>query len=145
MLSLGSKKTILNCLMVDNCFLGPKPELRIAVGVWQQSILRLKRLFVIGNLLRQRSVGESGVGMRGFELRNDVAGELVKRTFTLEYWNDDGWYVGKLREVPGVFSQGETVEELENNIRDAYQMVIEDSNDEKRADAKTKDISLEVG
>ena len=82
--------------------------------------------------------------MRGFELRNDVAGELVKRTFTLEYWTDDGWYVGKLREVPGVFSQGETVEELENNIRDAYRMVIEDANDEKRADAKTKDISLEV-
>ena len=22
------------------------------------------------------------------------------RTFTLDYWIDDGWYVGKLREVP---------------------------------------------
>ena len=34
------------------------------------------------------------------------------RTFTLDYWIDDGWYVGKLREVPGIFSQGETFEEL---------------------------------
>ena len=25
--------------------------------------------------------------------------------FTLEYWIDDNWYVGRLREVPGVFSQ----------------------------------------
>ena len=28
------------------------------------------------------------------------------KNFTLEYWIDDGWYVGRLREVPGVFSQG---------------------------------------
>ena len=42
------------------------------------------------------------------------------RTLTLEYWQDEGWYVGRLREVPGVFSQGETLEELEENIRDAY-------------------------
>jgi len=42
------------------------------------------------------------------------------RNFTLDYWTDDGWYVGKLREVPGGFSQGETFEELKVNIRDAY-------------------------
>jgi hypothetical protein len=28
------------------------------------------------------------------------------RYFTLEYWIDEGWYVGKLKGVPGVFSQG---------------------------------------
>jgi predicted RNase H-like HicB family nuclease len=43
--------------------------------------------------------------------------------FTLEYWKDDDWYVGRLREVPGVFSQGETIRELETNIRDAYRLV----------------------
>ncbi len=47
----------------------------------------------------------------------------MKATFTLEYWVDDGWYVGRLREVPGVFSQGETLEELEENVRDAYQLM----------------------
>jgi predicted RNase H-like HicB family nuclease len=25
---------------------------------------------------------------------------------TLEYWPDEGGYVGRLREIPGVFSQG---------------------------------------
>jgi predicted RNase H-like HicB family nuclease len=30
----------------------------------------------------------------------------MQRQFTLEYWIDDDWYVGKLEEVPGVFSQG---------------------------------------
>ncbi len=46
--------------------------------------------------------------------------------FTLEYWMDDKWYVGRLREIPGVFSQGETLEELEENIRDAYQLILKE-------------------
>jgi predicted RNase H-like HicB family nuclease len=48
------------------------------------------------------------------------------RHFTLEYWVDEGWYVGRLKEVPGVFSQGKTLEELEENIREAYQLMLED-------------------
>ena len=47
-----------------------------------------------------------------------------KRCFTLEYWEDDGWFVGRLREVPGVFSQGKTLSELEENIRDAHGMMV---------------------
>ena len=50
----------------------------------------------------------------------------MSRRLTLEYWKDDDWYVGRLKEVPGVFSQGETLKELEENIKDAYQLVIED-------------------
>lgn len=46
--------------------------------------------------------------------------------FTLEYWKDDDWYIGRLREVPGVFSQGETIRELETNIRDAYRLVLQE-------------------
>ena len=48
----------------------------------------------------------------------------MQRTFTLEYWLDDNWYVGRIKEVPGVFSQGETVNELEENIVDAYKTVV---------------------
>ena len=44
-------------------------------------------------------------------------------SFALEYWEDDGWLVGRLKGVPGVFSQGETLEELEENIRDAYELM----------------------
>jgi predicted RNase H-like HicB family nuclease len=51
----------------------------------------------------------------------------MRRSFTLEYWLDDGWYVGRLLEVPGVFSQGETLGHLEENIRDAYQLMVQDS------------------
>lgn len=45
---------------------------------------------------------------------------------TLEYWLDDQWYVGRLRELPHCFSQGETLEELEENIKEVYQLFIED-------------------
>lgn len=47
----------------------------------------------------------------------------MSQSFLLEYWKDDGWLVGRLRGVPGVFSQGQTLEELEKNIRDAYQLM----------------------
>jgi predicted RNase H-like HicB family nuclease len=45
------------------------------------------------------------------------------RTFTLEYWQDEGWYVGRLKEVAGVMSQGQTLGELEENIKDAYRLM----------------------
>jgi len=47
--------------------------------------------------------------------------------FTLEYWKDGGWYVGKLKEVLGVFSQGKSLHELEENIRDAYYLMVEEA------------------
>lgn len=50
----------------------------------------------------------------------------MRKRFTLEYWLDDGWFVGRVLEVPGVISQGETMAELEANIRDAYRMMMED-------------------
>mgnify|MGYP001572698530 CR=1 FL=1 len=65
------------------------------------------------------------------------------RHFTLEYWVDEGWYVGRLKEVPGVFSQGESLEELEENIRDAYHLIVEDEA-QLQVVAKTKEIGIEV-
>jgi len=51
----------------------------------------------------------------------------MEKHFTMEYWLDDGWYVGRLKEVPGIFSQGETLEDLQKNIREAYHLMLEDS------------------
>ncbi|NOR17551.1 type II toxin-antitoxin system HicB family antitoxin [candidate division WOR-3 bacterium] len=48
----------------------------------------------------------------------------MRRTFTLEYWKDEGWYVGKLKEVPGIFSQAESLKKLEENIREAYNLMM---------------------
>jgi len=68
----------------------------------------------------------------------------MKRFFTLEYWKDDGWFVGKLKEIPGVFSQGKTLEELKENIIDAYRMMLEEYDTNNRADTKFTELGVEV-
>jgi predicted RNase H-like HicB family nuclease len=68
----------------------------------------------------------------------------MERYFTLEYWMDEGWYVGRLKEIVGVFSQGESLEELEDNIRDAYKLMIQQEPAPNKPEVKTKDIAVEV-
>jgi predicted RNase H-like HicB family nuclease len=69
----------------------------------------------------------------------------MKRLFTLEYWKDDGWFVGKLKEIPGVFSQGKTLDELKENIIDAYRMMLEEYETvEKHAGTKRTELGVEV-
>jgi predicted RNase H-like HicB family nuclease len=63
---------------------------------------------------------------------------------TLEYWEDDGWYVGRLKEVPGIFSQGETLENLEKNIEEAYQLMQEENDDLTDKTVQTKALELQV-
>lgn len=67
------------------------------------------------------------------------------RHFTLEYWTDDDWYVGKLKEVPGVFSQGASLEELEENIRDAYLLMMEDVAESlPQVGVQTKELEIQM-
>jgi predicted RNase H-like HicB family nuclease len=67
----------------------------------------------------------------------------MSQTFVLEYWQDDGWYVGRLKGLPGVFSQGKTLEELEENVRDAYRMMIEEEESAPEG-AQTKAVVVDV-
>ena len=69
---------------------------------------------------------------------------LMKRFFTLEYWKDDDWYVGKLKEIPGVFSQGESLEELKENIIDAYRMMMNSENEPQHEGTRTIEMGVEV-
>jgi predicted RNase H-like HicB family nuclease len=50
----------------------------------------------------------------------------MSNRFQLEYWRDGEWFVGRLPRVPGVFSQGKSLDELEENIRDAYRMMLDE-------------------
>jgi len=64
--------------------------------------------------------------------------------FTLSYWIDENWYVGKLLEVPGVFSQGETLEELKENIKEAYQLMIDDYNESSQFQPNSNFLELVI-
>ncbi len=48
----------------------------------------------------------------------------MRHQFTLDYWRHGEWYVGRLIEVPGVFSQGSTLDELDEDIQDAYELMV---------------------
>jgi predicted RNase H-like HicB family nuclease len=56
-------------------------------------------------------------------------GLKMGKYFTLQYWIDDNCYVGRLKEIPGVFSQGKSIEELKTNINDAYNLIIDEENE----------------
>ena len=66
------------------------------------------------------------------------------RKFTLEYWMDEGWYVGRLKEVPGVFSQGESLEELKKNIHEVYHLMLSEEETPPHENAQTTEIGVEV-
>ena len=64
------------------------------------------------------------------------------RTMTLEYWQDEGWYVGRLRENPAVMSQGQTLAELQDNIRDAFQELLATEEPAPVGSVETIDIQV---
>ena len=43
---------------------------------------------------------------------------------TLIYWKSKKFWPGKLLEHPEIMTQGRTLKELEENIKDAYQMMV---------------------
>ena len=42
------------------------------------------------------------------------------------YWKGEKFWLGKILEHPEIMSQGETVEELEENLKDAYKLMLMD-------------------
>ena len=68
----------------------------------------------------------------------------MAQKLTLEYWIDDGWYIGRVKEVPGVFSQGESLQELEENIKEAYSLMIETEPVLNYPGTKIKEIEVTV-
>jgi predicted RNase H-like HicB family nuclease len=42
---------------------------------------------------------------------------------TMVYWKGERFWLGKLKEHPEVMTQGRTIGELEENLRDAYEML----------------------
>lgn len=45
---------------------------------------------------------------------------------TMVYWKGERFWLGKLLEHPEIMTQGETLEELEENIKDAYLLMAMD-------------------
>ena len=64
--------------------------------------------------------------------------------YTLIYWQDGNWLVGRLKERPDVFSQGKTLDELEENIRDVLKLMEETDMLDVPPDFQVKDLRIEA-
>ncbi len=63
----------------------------------------------------------------------------MKPKMTMLYWKSDKFWLGKLLEHPEIMTQGETLEELEENIKDAYLLMAMDDVPEEY---ETKEIAI---
>ena len=55
-----------------------------------------------------------------------IGDATMKSKMTMVYWKSDKFWLGKLLEHPEIMTQGETLEELEENIKDAYLLMAMD-------------------
>ena len=63
----------------------------------------------------------------------------MEHQLKMAYWKGEKFWLGKLLEHPEIMTQGETVEELEENIKDAYQAMVLD---DVPGDHQTMDILM---
>jgi predicted RNase H-like HicB family nuclease len=49
----------------------------------------------------------------------------MEQTFEATIEKCDKWYIGWVDAVPGAFSQGRTVKEVEANLKEAVQLILE--------------------
>ena len=49
----------------------------------------------------------------------------MKKRFTAVFERDDDWWVGYVEEVPGANTQGKTIDEARENLKEALTLVVE--------------------
>ena len=58
---------------------------------------------------------------------------------TMVYWKSERFWLGKLLEHPEIMTQGETVDDLDKNLKDAFRLM---AMDDVPQDYQTKSIAL---
>ena len=65
----------------------------------------------------------------------------MKTKLKMIYWKGEKFWVGKLFDHPEIMTQGETLEELEENMKDAYLLMTMDDVPEEH---QIKELTLTV-
>ena len=65
-------------------------------------------------------------------------------TFTAVFEQDDEWWIGYVDELPGANTQGATLEEARENLKEAVQLIIEANRELARQEAKGKAVIREA-
>ncbi len=51
---------------------------------------------------------------------NGQLGDAGVRTTKIVYWQEDGWWLGYLEEFPDYWTQGKTLDDLKEHLRDLH-------------------------
>ncbi len=63
--------------------------------------------------------------------------------FTAVYGQHERWWVGYIEELPGANTQGETLEEARENLKEAIQLILEANREIARRFSKGKKVIRE--
>lgn len=77
-------------------------------------------------------------------MENTANAQAKPEQFTAIYEPiEDGWYFARCLEVPEAITQGETLEEARENIKDAIQLILEDRREDSLKELNGKDVIRE--
>lgn len=65
----------------------------------------------------------------------------MKTKLKMIYWKGEKFWVGKLVEYPEIMTQGETLEELEENMKDAFVLMTMEN---VPVEHKVKEVTLTI-
>jgi len=66
---------------------------------------------------------------------------FMNQKLNMVYWKGEKYWVGKLLEYPDIMTQGETINELEENIRDAFLLMAMDN---VPAEHQIKELEMKI-
>lgn len=64
--------------------------------------------------------------------------------YTAVILKEGSWYAGFIKELPGANSQGKTIEELIDNLKDAVQLILESNLKHKFEEIKNKNYEERI-
>lgn len=63
--------------------------------------------------------------------------------FTAVFEQEEDWWIGYVEELPGANSQGRTLEEVRDNLREAVRLIIEANRELARRETEGKSVIRE--
>ena len=70
----------------------------------------------------------------------------MEQSFEATIEKHDKWYIGWVDAVPGAFSQGKTIKEVEENLKESVQLIFESQHElrKQKSDGTTMKRTIQV-
>jgi predicted RNase H-like HicB family nuclease len=67
----------------------------------------------------------------------------MSHTFTAVFEQDGPWWIGYVEELPGANSQGATLDEARENLKEAIQLILEENREQSRQEIAGRSVLRE--